>query len=260
MDILFKKVCPLLDFKVLDQFDYGIISLDYKNTISLKNDIFDLLDSEYVLDLGYIKTLSIPIDDQYLTDEAKKLFREKLYGKNTKDFPISSSRITETIFDQIYLKNKNIKILTIGDDQRLIYSSLKSYVRLKRRQQKRIGIIHFGEQSLGASIIESIGCTNISKELLDTELFVEVSFQKDERKFTLELVNLMERKGIQEWYMFLDMNIIEKSKGLRPDQIATILGRLKQKFCFSGMGISIDCLGSKENIVRGAALSHLFLG
>jgi len=94
-------------------------------------------------DLGDIRVIPHLLHDKYLNDTTIDSCKNALYQDKQSQHPVSPLSITETCCDDIYQNYKEVGVFAIGGDHSVSYPLVKSWIRNKRADGKKVGIIHF---------------------------------------------------------------------------------------------------------------------
>jgi agmatinase len=62
---------------------------------------------------------------------------------NGEQLPVSPLSIAEFVYQDIYQKNPNAKIIALGGDHSVSYPIVKEWIKARRAQGKKVAIIHF---------------------------------------------------------------------------------------------------------------------
>lgn len=94
-------------------------------------------------DFGDIRVIPHLLHDKYLNDETLRECREALYGDKNIDLPVSPLSITEKVCDDFYRIYPNKKLFALGGDHSVSYPLVKSYLKHKKNNKKKVALIHF---------------------------------------------------------------------------------------------------------------------
>ena len=95
------------------------------------------------LDIGDIKVIPHLLHDKYLNNETISECREALYEDNSINLPVSPLSIAERVCDEINLLSSPPPIFSLGGDHSVSYPLVKSWLKAKKRQGKKVAILHF---------------------------------------------------------------------------------------------------------------------
>lgn len=94
-------------------------------------------------DLGDIRVIPHLLHDKYLNGKTLESCKNALYQNRESEYPVSPLSITETCCNDIYENYKDIGVFAIGGDHSVSYPLVRSWIRNKRKDGKKVGIIHF---------------------------------------------------------------------------------------------------------------------
>ncbi len=94
-------------------------------------------------DIGDIRVIPHLLHDKYLNDATITNCRKALYGDPNSALPVSPLSITEDFCDQFYATFPNKTLFAIGGDHSVSYPLVRSYLRAKKAQGKKVALIHF---------------------------------------------------------------------------------------------------------------------
>lgn len=103
----------------------------------------DLKHQEDFADLGDIRVIPHLLHDKYLNDETIASCRKALYGDEKAPYPVAPLSLTEFYLDHFYEQYPDKTIFALGGDHSISYPLVKSFLRAKKKQKKKIGLIHF---------------------------------------------------------------------------------------------------------------------
>ena len=90
-------------------------------------------------DIGDIRIIPHLLHDKYLNQETIQSCQDALYGGEK--LSVSGLSIAEDVTDILYKEKK--KIFSIGGDHSVSYPLVKSWIKAKKSESKKIAIIHF---------------------------------------------------------------------------------------------------------------------
>lgn len=94
-------------------------------------------------DIGDIRVIPHLLHDKYLNDATITNCRKALYGDPNSALPVSPLSITEDFCDQFYATFPHKGLFAIGGDHSVSYPLVKSYLKAKKDQGKKVALIHF---------------------------------------------------------------------------------------------------------------------
>ena len=94
-------------------------------------------------DLGDIRTIPHFHHDKYLNDQTIRKCRHALYGDDGGKLPVSALSLTEALCDLFFADHPKAKLFSIGGDHSVSYPLVKSFLRAKKQQGKKVGLVHF---------------------------------------------------------------------------------------------------------------------
>jgi agmatinase len=103
-------------------------------TLSSGNDFFDL---------GDVRVIPHLLHDKYLNKQTIESCKQALYQDKFAPHSVSPLSITEEFLDNFYQSYPAKKIFAIGGDHSVSYPLLKSYLKAKKKQGIKVGLIHF---------------------------------------------------------------------------------------------------------------------
>ena len=110
--------------------------------LMLRNTILENTHSSY-FDLGDIKVIPHLLHDKYLNLETIKNCRKALYKDSNSKLPVSPLSIAEEFCHQFYTQYNNKGIFAIGGDHSVSYPLTKSWIQKKKKDNKKVALIHF---------------------------------------------------------------------------------------------------------------------
>ena len=94
-------------------------------------------------DVGDIRVIPHILHDKYLNDATIKTCQESIYPNGDNHLPVSPLSLTEYFCDQVYQNLEGKKIFAIGGDHSVSYPLVRSWIRSRKAQGKKVAIIHF---------------------------------------------------------------------------------------------------------------------
>ncbi|MCO4754745.1 MAG: arginase family protein [Bacteriovoracaceae bacterium] len=116
------------------------------------------VDTKSIVDLGDTKTIPHFLHDKYLNKETIKKCQKELYG--SLDLPVSALSIAEDFAYRFHSEYPERALISLGGDHSVSYPLVKSWLKAKNEQNKRVAIIHFDAHT----------------DLMDQRLGVDISF------------------------------------------------------------------------------------
>ena len=193
-----------------------------------------------LFDLGDIRVIPHILHDKYLNKETITSCREALYNNSQIELPVSALSITEQFCHEFYKAFPQTPLLALGGDHSVSYPLTKEWIRSRRKQKKKIAIIHFDahtdllEKRLGIDICFGSWTYHILKELEFPSLVYQIGIrssgrdkshwqktmgvnqlwshevrEKGANKVAMELIQSLKRKKIDELYISFDIDCID---------------------------------------------------
>ncbi|OIQ17085.1 MAG: arginase [Bacteriovorax sp. MedPE-SWde] len=94
-------------------------------------------------DIGDIRVIPHLLHDKYLNEGTIQSCKNALYQEKDSVYPVAPLSITEKCCNDIYEHYKDVGIFAIGGDHSVSYPLVKSWIQNKRKDGKKVGIIHF---------------------------------------------------------------------------------------------------------------------
>ena len=145
-----------------------------------------LLNQHYDLtyfDLGDVRVIPHLLHDKYLNNPTLENCRKALYQDPQSSYPISPLSITEDVLHDFYAEFPDKGIFGIGGDHSNSYPLTKAYLQAKKKQGKRVAIIHFDAHTdllverLGIDLCFGSWCTHILDNLNDNSHLVQIGIR-----------------------------------------------------------------------------------
>jgi agmatinase len=105
--------------------------------------LLERVSAEEFIDLGDVPVIPHLLHDKYLNEETLNACREALYQDATCQLPVSPLSITEYVCDLLHALPQSPPILGLGGDHSVSYPLVRSWLKNKRAQNKRVAVIHF---------------------------------------------------------------------------------------------------------------------
>lgn len=99
--------------------------------------------SDSVGDLGDIRVIPHLLHDKYLNRETIASCRRALYGVNPPNLPVSPLSLAEHFGNDFFEHYPDTRLLSFGGDHSVSYPMVKSFLSAKKKQGKRVALIHF---------------------------------------------------------------------------------------------------------------------
>ncbi|WP_127717347.1 arginase family protein [Halobacteriovorax sp. HLS] len=192
-------------------------------------------------DLGDIRVIPHLLHDKYLNDETIDSCRSALYANENLELPVSPLSLTELFCDELHENFPNKKLFSIGGDHSVSYPLVKSYLKAKAKQGKKVAIIHFDAHTdlltkrLGIDICFGSWCTHILEYLQKPQYLMQYGirssgkdrghwestfgvqqFWSDEisktgaQQIALETVEYLKKESIDELYVSFDIDALDE--------------------------------------------------
>ena len=165
-------------------------------------------------DLGDIRSIPHLLHDKYLNEQTLVQCRQALYKSIKNDYPVSPLSITECFCRSFHHTYPDKKIFAIGGDHSVSYPLLKSYLEAKKKQGKRISLIHFDahtdlmDERLGIDICFASWVSPLISEFTARNHVIQIGIRSSGQNKSFWEKN----KGIKQyWASDLLKNGVEKS-------------------------------------------------
>lgn len=193
-------------------------------------------------DLGDIRVIPHLLHDKYLNDPTIENCRKALYGQNSEQLPVSSLSITEDFTRDFYDTFPDKGLFAIGGDHSVSYPLVKEYLIAKKKQGKKVGIVHFDAHTdllverLGIDICFGSWATHVlefletpalmhqigirstgkSKEHWETTFGVHQHWAKDVKEkgaeqIAREIISHYKKENVDEIYVSFDIDAIDSN-------------------------------------------------
>lgn len=96
-----------------------------------------------LFELGDVRVIPHLLLDDYLNKKTIGQCRQALYGNASVSRPVSPLSITLKVLTTLYRHYPQKKVVGLGGDHSVSYALVKPFLLAKRRQGKRVAIIHF---------------------------------------------------------------------------------------------------------------------
>jgi agmatinase len=202
-----------------------------------------LLNSEDDLDffdVGDIRVIPHLLMDKYLNKETIEKCRKALYDDASSELPVSPLSITFDFVEHFYCAFPDKKLFGIGGDHSVSYPLVKPYLQAKKRQGKRVAVIHFDAHTdllverLGIDICFGSWATHVLEDLHKPQHMIQIGIRSSgkerghwESTFGViqywaeevlkrgpedladEIIEGLEREGIEELYVSFDIDALD---------------------------------------------------
>jgi agmatinase len=191
-------------------------------------------------DLGDARVIPHLLHDKYLNEETLSSCREALYNNAKSPLPVSPLSITETFLEQFFLESPHARFFGLGGDHSVSYAFVAPFLKAKKQQGKKIGLLHFDAHTdlivkrLGIDLCFGSWCTPIIPLLDSPDLLVQVGIRSSakernhwEETFGVrqywsqtikdrgaqvvidEIIEHYQKQGIDELYISFDIDAID---------------------------------------------------
>lgn len=223
-------------------------------------------------DIGDIKVIPHLLHDKYLNEDTIQKCQEALYKKET-NLPVSPLSIAEDFCIDFYKNFTDKFLFALGGDHSVSYALIKPWIQAKRKQWKKVAIIHFDahtdimESRFGIDICFSSWAHHILKLLGNPSLLIQFwirnsSHSKEswenifwvkqywadeflEKKPIIEnTINHLKANNIDELYISFDIDVLDPKYAsaigtpepdwLTPKNCIDIIDELSKHFKISG--------------------------
>ncbi|NRA70641.1 MAG: arginase family protein [Gammaproteobacteria bacterium] len=149
-----------------------------------------LLNGEFscdYFDVGDIRVIPHLLHDKYLNDATITNCRKALYDDKDSSLPVSPLSITEDFCDEFYRAFPEKGLFAIGGDHSVSYPLVKSYLKAKKDQGKKVALIHFDAHTdllverLGIDICFGSWVTHILDELPSRDMAFQFGIRSSGR-------------------------------------------------------------------------------
>lgn len=138
-------------------------------------------------DIGDIRVIPHLLHDKYLNQETISNCRQALYQDPQSPLPVSPLSITEDFCHSFYEAFPEKGLFAIGGDHSVSYPLVKAYLQAKKRQGKKVALIHFDAHTdllverLGIDICFGSWVTHILNELPSPDLALQFGIRSSGR-------------------------------------------------------------------------------
>lgn len=134
-------------------------------------------------DIGDVRVIPQLLHDKYLNQETIESCREALYQNKKITLPVSPLSIAEDFAENFHEHFPSKRIFTIGGDHSISYPMVKQYLIAKKKQNKKVAVIHFDahtdllESRLGIDICFGTWTAKIIPFLESPEHLVQIGIR-----------------------------------------------------------------------------------
>jgi agmatinase len=191
-------------------------------------------------DLGDVRVIPHLLHDKYLNEETLSSCREALYNNPKSELPVSPLSITESFLQQFFNDSPQSCFFGLGGDHSVSYAFVAPFLKAKKKQGKKIGLLHFDAHTdlivkrLGIDLCFGSWCTPIIPLLDSPDLLVQVGIrssaqernhweetfgvkqywsktvqEKGAQSIIEEIIKHYESHGIDELYISFDIDAID---------------------------------------------------
>jgi agmatinase len=198
-------------------------------------------DFDNVLDIGDIKVIPHLLHDKYLNQETITECREALYQDKQEPLPVSPLSIAQKVCDEINNLPNRPSIFSIGGDHSVSYPVVKSWLQAKKKQGKKVAILHFDahtdlmEKRQGIDLCFATWAYQVLQDLDDPSLMIQFGIRSSGQpkeywesklgikqywadeitngsipKIYEEVIEHLEKYNIDEVYVSVDIDAIDE--------------------------------------------------
>jgi len=149
----------------------------------IRNTLLESYPDLNTFDMGDIRVIPHLLSDKYLNEATLTNCRKALYQNAQSEYCVSPLSITEDVLHDFYAAFPDKGIFGIGGDHSVSYPLTKAYLKAKKQQGKRTGIIHFDAHTdllierLGIDLCFGSWCTHILDDLPAPEHLIQVGIR-----------------------------------------------------------------------------------
>ena len=179
---MFDEKKPLL-LGVCSDTGGGILRGANWGPLFLRSTLLEEYGSNSYLDIGDIRVIPHLLHDKYLNQKTIDNCRKALYGDSNKNYPVSPLSITEEFLTDLYSINPSQRVFSIGGDHSVSYPLTRAFLREKKKQNKKIAIIHFDAHTdllverLGIDLCFGSWCTHILDLLPKPDHLIQIGIR-----------------------------------------------------------------------------------
>jgi agmatinase len=226
-------------------------------------------------DIGDVRTIPHLLHDKYLNKETIKECQLALYSKES-NLPVSALSITEDFCEEFYKQTPNRPLFALGGDHSVSYSLVKPWIQAKKKQGKKVAIIHFDAHTdlmssrLGIDICFGSWAYHMIELLDDPSLLQQFGIRssgqpKEHWEKTLgvkqywaqefltknsiaeDVIDSLKMKNVDELYISFDIDALDseyasatgtpESGGLAPHHCISLIDQLSNHFKITGADV-----------------------
>lgn len=134
-------------------------------------------------DLGDIRVIPHLLHDKYLNQETLRSCKEALYQDPESLLPVSPLSMTEYFLEHFFTQESKARFFGLGGDHSVSYAFVAPFLKAKKKQGKKIGLLHFDAHTdlivkrLGIDLCFGSWCTPIIPLLESPDLLVQVGIR-----------------------------------------------------------------------------------
>lgn len=154
------------------------------------------------LDVGDIRVIPHLLHDKYITKTLINECRKALYGNAKIQLPVSPLSIAEKSIDVLHEIYPELKVFAIGGDHSVSYPLVKAYLKAKKKQKSKIGLLHFDahtdliQKRLGVDLCFGSWTFHILKELKTPAHAVQVGIRSSGKSKS----HWEKTTGVKQWW------------------------------------------------------------
>jgi agmatinase len=223
-------------------------------------------------DIGDVRTIPHLLHDKYLNKETIKECQLALYNKEN-SLPVSALSITEDFCEEFYRHSPTTSLFALGGDHSVSYSLVKPWIEAKKKQGKKVAIIHFDAHTdlmasrLGIDICFGSWAYHMIELLDDPSLLVQFGIRSsgqpkeywektlgvkqywakellEKNSISEEVISQLKDKQVDELYISFDIDALDseyasatgtpESGGLAPHHCIGLIDELSKHFKITG--------------------------
>jgi len=208
----------------------------------LRDTLYSEISLSEVNDLGDIRVIPHLLDDKYLNQTTIEKCKLSLYGDAKSPWPVSPLSITKYFCDLFYQSLPDSSLIALGGDHSVSYPLVKSYLEHKKKQGKKVALIHFDAHTdllterLGIDLCFGSWVPHILSDLTSPDYCYQIGIRSSgqpkehwQNKFGIQqfwaqeisdhgvqavidqIKNDLKRKGVQEVYISFDIDALDSS-------------------------------------------------
>lgn len=196
---------------------------------------------ERLVELGDVRVNPHLLHDKYLNEQTIQSCQEAMYGEKNV-LPVSPLSIAETCLTHCYETIRDCRILGLGGDHSVSYPLVKTYLKAKQKQNKKVALIHFDAHTdllvsrLGIDICFGSWVTHILGELAKPSYAIQLGIRSSGQpqshwestfgvkqiwakeikqhgiaRYTNEAIAYLKAEKIEEIYISFDIDALDAS-------------------------------------------------